>query len=114
MKAGETLNAKFQSNWSEEDLLPRDYSIVIWSEVSPVTMVVDHNTHLSETFPVYKLSDTVSIVPLNGADGESGGDTSGETGGETGGDTGGDTSGDTGGDGGAEEEVFAPPSNISS
>ena len=65
MEAGESLGLLLQAYWSPEDLLPHDFSIVVWAEKSPVAMNVRAHNHQSKSFPNYKLSDNVIIYDLN-------------------------------------------------
>ena len=52
MTAGESFNMKTEVSWSAEDLVPHDFSIVVWSTVEPVTLTVGDN-HSSQSFPDY-------------------------------------------------------------
>ena len=57
MKAGEKLNLQVEAFWDKRDLVPHDFSIVVWSDGDkPVNMTgVYHNQngHSSQSFPNY-------------------------------------------------------------
>lgn len=42
MSAGEKFNIDVKAMWSDEDLMPHDFSVVVWAEKSPVKMVIAH------------------------------------------------------------------------
>ena len=65
MNAGFPYEINLEMYWAPEDLLPHDYSVVIWAEKSKVSMTVDHD-HESENFPNYKLSSDVTLIGLDG------------------------------------------------
>ena len=66
MQAGEKLDIRVEAKWSQEDLLPHDFSIVVFAEKSPVVMSVDHD-HDGEHFPNFKLSPNVIVKGLDGS-----------------------------------------------
>jgi len=60
------------------NILPSDYSFVVWASKTPVTIDVKTHDHgESATFPTYKLSDSVKLYDFKGnlidREGESGG-----------------------------------------
>lgn len=58
MKAGESLDVKFEAYWPPEDHSPHDYSVVSWSEHEPVTFESLHDHH-SIDFPVFTLDGDI-------------------------------------------------------
>ena len=59
MSAGEKLRAQLQAYWSDGDLMPHDFSVVVLAEKSPVRIVLDDQRE-SESFPTYRLSENVT------------------------------------------------------
>ena len=66
MAAGEKLELRVSVLFAEDNLLPPDFSIVVWAEKSPVTMELKKHDHESSNFPNYQMSDTVAIYNLKG------------------------------------------------
>jgi len=53
-----------EMTWAETDLQPADYSFVVWADESPVDIRVTSHDGASETFPTYRMSDTVCVYDL--------------------------------------------------
>lgn len=75
LEKDETLKVYVSMIWHEEDLMPHDYSVVVWAEKSPVQIESSHD-HDSQTFPNFQLSDSVTLYGLDGKIIESVDDTS--------------------------------------
>ena len=53
LTAGETLDVTIEVKFMAKNLLPADYSFVVWAEKSPVTIDVTSHGHESQHFPTY-------------------------------------------------------------
>ena len=69
MHAGEKLDVTIDVMFGTDDLLPSDYSFVIWSTVEPVNIALtssNHGSSGSDKFPNYTLSESVQMWDLQG------------------------------------------------
>ena len=96
MDAGEEITITIDTKFGTDNLLPSDYSFVVWAEEQPVDIEVTSHDTPSQHFPNFQMSETVQFKDLQGniitgsgssSGGETGGDTTPDDGGETGGDT---------------------------
>ena len=58
MGAGEVLDLETEVTFSTNDLLPSDYSVVVWAEKQEVQMHSD-GSDKSTSFPNFKLDETI-------------------------------------------------------
>ena len=65
VKAGDKFDMRVEAYWAPQDLVPHDYSVVVWATVAHVTLTVEHGQQ-SEHFPNYKLSDNVTLYGRDG------------------------------------------------
>ena len=66
MIAGEQLDVTVEVTFGTNDLLPSDYSLVVWATEEPVSITVSNHSGNSEHFPTYKMSENVSVYDFNG------------------------------------------------
>ena len=60
VKAGETIEVSASVFWGDEDLMPHDFSIVVWAEKSPVELEANRAEE-NEHFPVYYQDDSAKV-----------------------------------------------------
>ena len=61
MAAGEEIEVEFYAFWPEEDLMPHDFSLGIWSEKEPVTLSAVNSDHSRAEFPVFEPDHSIEI-----------------------------------------------------
>ena len=88
MYAGEKIEIGIEATFGSDNLLPSDFSFVVWAEEDPVDITVTSHDNPSEHFPNYRMSESLQFYDLwgrliSGSDSSSGGETGGETGGDT-------------------------------
>ena len=64
MNAGDSLNVELQMTWDIDDLQPADYSFVVWADEDPVDIEVTSHGGASESFPTFRMSDSVDVYDL--------------------------------------------------
>ena len=55
LEAGKEYEFGIYTNWTDADLLPRDWSLVVWSEVEPVNITHKDPSIKSSSFAVQSL-----------------------------------------------------------
>jgi len=52
--------------WFDHNLLPSDYSFVVWATETPVSIEVKTHDFKSEHFPNFSMSDSVKLYDMKG------------------------------------------------
>merc|ERR1719232_1237039 len=66
MAAGESMDVTIETMFGADNLLPSDFSFVVWSTGEPVDIEITGGHGASEKFPQFQMSDTVKLYDLNG------------------------------------------------